>query len=180
MKENIVSKSQIHSGSLLSLEEILVELPNGKRAQRDLVRHPGAVALVAIDENGMILLVEQFRIAAGPVGSITLEIPAGTIQDNEEHIDCAARELREETGFRAEDIRPLGGFFLAPGYSTEYIHLFSACQLIHDPLPMDADEFIRLKRLKIDEAMEEIREGRICDAKSIIGIMHAAQLSGTQ
>lgn len=180
MKENIISRSQIHSGSLLSLEEILVELPNGKRSKRDLVRHPGAVALVAIDENGMILLVEQFRIAAGPVGSITLEIPAGTIQDDEAPIHCAARELREETGFRAEEIHPLGGFFLAPGYSTEYIHLYSAYRLIHDPLPMDADEFIHLKRLKVDEAMNEIREGNICDAKSIIGIMYAAQLLETQ
>ncbi|MCY4008558.1 MAG: NUDIX hydrolase [Anaerolineaceae bacterium] len=180
MKEIIVSKNQIHVGSLLSLEEIHVELPNGQRAQRDLVRHPGAVALVAIDENGMILLVEQFRIAAGPEGSITLEIPAGTLQGDEVPIACAERELREETGYRAEEMQPLGGFYLAPGYSTEYIHLFSASRLVHDPLPMDADEFIRVKRLKIAEALREVRDRRISDAKTIIGILRAAQLSGIQ
>lgn len=173
MYEKIITRDQIFSGKLLTLEMLRVKLPNGSMTQREIIRHPGAVAIIAIDENEEILLVEQFRIAAGPKGSTTLEIPAGTLKEDENPVDCADRELREETGFSAKTIHSLGGFYLAPGYSTEYIHLYSATQLFYDPLPKDEDEFISIVRIGIPEAKQAIIDGRICDAKSIIGIMNA-------
>ena len=173
MNEKIITRDQIFSGKLLTLEMLRVKLPNGSMTQREIIHHPGAVAIVAINENEEILLVKQFRIAAGPKGSSTLEIPAGTLKEDENPVDCADRELREETGFSAKTIHSLGGFYLAPGYSTEYIHLYSATQLFHDPLPKDEDEFISTVRIGIPEAKQAIIDGRICDAKSIIGILNA-------
>ena len=172
MNEKITARTRIYSGQLLSLEKLDVELPNGSVAQREIICHPGAVAIIAIDEDQKILLVEQYRVAAGPKGSVMLEIPAGTLQDDETPVACAHRELREETGYGAKTLHLLGEFYLAPGYSTEYIHLYVATQLFFDPLPKDEDEFIEIKRMGIPEAKQAIMDGSICDAKSIIGIMN--------
>lgn len=175
MKEKIIEKETVFTGRQFHLEKMLVRLPSGQETQRDVVRHPGAVAIVAIDEQEKLLFVEQFRIAAGSSGTVTLEIPAGTLATNENPMLCAQRELREETGYRAKNMHDLGGFYLAPGYSSEYIHLFLATQLEYDPLPRDDDEFINVERLSISKALEALDQGKICDAKSIIGLWHASR-----
>ncbi len=175
MHEKILQQETVYCGRQFTLKKLQVRLPDGQEAQRDVIRHPGAVAIVAIDEQGRLLLVRQFRIAAGETGNITLELPAGTLESNEAPLLCAQRELREETGYRADSMRALGGFYVAPGYTSEFIEIFLASQLQHDPLPGDADEFIALERMSIPEALEAVDAGRICDAKTIIGLWYATR-----
>ena len=167
----------MYFGRQFTVEKLLARLPDGHEAQRDVVRHPGAVAIVAIDEHGRLLFVRQFRIAAGEIGNITVELPAGTLEPNEAPLLCAQRELQEETGYRAGSMRRLGGFYVAPGYTSEFIEMFFATQLQYDPLPGDADEFITLERMSIPEALEALAAGRICDAKTIIGLWYATRES---
>ncbi len=173
MGELVLGSETIFEGRYFSLQTLRVRLPNGEESQRDIVLHPGAVAIVAIDDRKRILLVRQFRIAIGNGGAKSLELPAGTLEVGEEPLACAHRELREETGYRAAEMETLGGFYAAPGYTSEYIHLFRAARLHYDPLPRDADEFIELERLKREEAQAAVISGEINDAKTIIGIGYA-------
>jgi ADP-ribose pyrophosphatase len=152
-----------------------VQLPDGKLAKRELVRHPGAVAIVALDSAQNLLLVRQFRIAAGQV---LLEVPAGTLEANESPLACAERELQEETGYHPGKIEAIGGIYVAPGYTTEYIHLFVATELTESRLDGDADEFIEVERVPLPEAVAMIERGDIIDGKSIAGILRAARKLG--
>lgn len=170
MSEEILRRQTVFTGRQFALESLLVRLPDGREAQRDVVRHPGAVAIVATDEAERILLVRQFRIAAGKDGALTLELPAGTLEPGEAPLACAQRELREETGFRAEALRSLGGFYVAPGYTSEYIELFRATDLRPDPAVGDADEFISVVRMNKSEMRQAIQSGQINDAKTMIGL----------
>ncbi len=174
MKEHITHEENIYRGRVVGLSLLDVTLPNGEPGKRELIRHPGAVAIVALDEQDRILLVKQYRIAAD---KILLEIPAGTLKPGEDPLECAARELQEETGYRPGDIRSMGGMYPAPGYTTEFIHLFVARKLIHDPLPMDDDEFIEVERLSLPDIMAMVDSGEICDAKSVVGLLRMARLT---
>lgn len=123
MDEKIIGTQAVYAGRVIRLDVHQVELPNGAQSQREILTHPGAVAIVALDAEQHVLLVRQFRLAASRV---MIEIPAGTRELGEDIFVCAERELREETGQRPLKLEHLGGFFVAPGYTTEYIDLFLA------------------------------------------------------
>jgi ADP-ribose pyrophosphatase len=152
-----------------------VALPDGKESKREIVRHPGAVAIVALDDQRNVLMVRQWRVAAERA---MLEIPAGTLNPNEEPLVCADRELQEETGQRAAKLEPLGAFFVAPGYTTEKIYLYLGTGLSESRLPMDDDEFIEVEHVPLEEAVRRVTSGEIEDGKTITGVLRAARLYG--
>jgi ADP-ribose pyrophosphatase len=135
---------------------------------REIVEHGDCVAIIAIDDEDNVLLVNQFR---QPVGKKLLEIPAGGIEPGEEPADCVRRELREETGFLPRRVERLGGFYSSPGYCTEYLHLYLATELVPSPLQAEDSESIRLVRVRLSEVPGLITSGSICDAKSIAGLL---------
>lgn len=175
MEETITNIQSIYDGRIVKLSLHTVRLPDGNDGLREIITHPGAVALIALDENNHVLLVRQFRSA---IRQITLEIPAGTLHPGEDPLECAIRELREETGYRPQQIEAIGGIHAAPGYTTEYIHLFYATGLEHAPLKLDADEFLAVERLPLNEALALIESGGITDSKTIIGLLRVARRYG--
>jgi ADP-ribose pyrophosphatase len=171
MTERVVASRRIYEGRVVNLRVDTVELANGHLTQREIVEHVWAVALVALDAQGSVLLVRQFRLAAGRE---MLEIPAGTQEPGEELDACAARELQEETGFAAGRLERLGEFYTSPGFCTERIALYLATDLRPSPLVPEADEAIHLVRLPLAEALGMVSRGDICDAKSIVGLLTVA------
>ena len=151
-----------------NVEHATIRFHDGHTAERAVVRHPGAVALVVIDDQQRWLLVSQYR---HPTGHDLLEIPAGTREPGEEPATTAAREVREETGYAAASLVHLGATWMAPGFCDEYIHYYLATDLTEDPLPQDHDEYIgEPVRLTIDELEAAIRSGKISDAKTITAL----------
>jgi ADP-ribose pyrophosphatase len=155
-------------GRLLTVRTDRVRLADGTETNREVVEHRGAVAIVAIDEAGDVLLVRQYR---KPAERALLEIPAGTLESGEDPSECANRELIEETGHRASRIERICGFYTAPGYCTEFLHVFVARDLTPAFAEADADERIQVARLPLRECIRLIRSGEICDAKSIVGLL---------
>lgn len=164
-----LSSRELYVGRLLQLHEDRVEMPDGSTAERVVVEHPGAVVIVPLDGHGNVLLVRQPRYAANR--KEMLELPAGTREPNEEPEATARRELREETGFDTRDLIPLGGFFSAPGFLSEYLHLFAARDLFASKAEPDEDEFLSLQPTSLDNVSNLIRSGEIEDAKSIAGLL---------
>lgn len=173
MQETIRSTQRAFDGRLIKVDVHDVELPDGSTSKREVVQHPGAVAVLALDEQNQVLLVRQFRTAAGRV---LAEIPAGTLEPGEAPLLCAEREMQEETGYKPGKLQPIGGFFVAPGYTTEYIHLFIATELSESRLNADADEFIAVERVTYSEALAMIERAEIVDGKSIIALLKGARL----
>jgi ADP-ribose pyrophosphatase len=174
MAETSIDQTEIYRGRVIRLDVHTVQLDNGNRSMREIVTHPGAVAIVAVDEQQRVLLVRQFRFAAGRE---LLEIPAGTLEPGEDPMDCAARELREETGFRPLGLTSLGGIYVAPGYTTEFIHLYLCQAMKYDPLNMDDDESIELVRVPLKEVSSLILSGQIIDAKSVTALLRVLLLN---
>ena len=168
--ETVLASERIYEGRLINLRVDQIRTAAGVESVREIVEHPGAIALIALDETGRVLLVKQYRHA---VRAVTLEIPAGTLEPGEEPLAAAQRELREETGQRAGQLDRLGGIYTAPGFSTEYIHFYLATQLAPDRLAMDEDEVIDLLRLPLTEAIDLIRAGQIDDGKTVGGLLLA-------
>jgi ADP-ribose pyrophosphatase len=166
--EKTLSSNLLHRGRHFDFLQDEVELPNGRRTKRDVVRHPGAVAIVPLLPDGRIVLVRQYRYAAGKT---LLEIPAGTLEPGEDPLECAARELREETGFEAGEMEGLLSCFMAPGYSSEVIHFFVARDLREVGAELEPDEAIENEALELGEILERIRDNTIEDAKTIVGIL---------
>lgn len=173
LEERVVASRLVHHGRYLSLRLDTIERADGSRGEREIVGHPGAVAIVAVDRDERIALVRQFRLAAG---GVLLEIPAGTLDlvaGRLEDPDLAARrELEEETGLRARRWRRLGAFWTAPGFATERMHLFLATELeaARDPAGPDEDERLELVWLPYPDALRAALAGEIADAKSLVGI----------
>ncbi len=172
--EPTLADELIYDGKLVKLHRLTVQLPNGARAQREIVRHPGAVAMVALLGED-VLLVRQFRAAAGKA---LLEIPAGTLEAGEAPEAAAVRELQEEVGYRPGKLERLGGEFTAPGYTSEYIHLYLASALEPARLQQDSDEFIEVVRLPFAEALALAERGEIEDGKTLIGLLLSARRLG--
>ena len=168
--ETVLASERIYEGRLINLRVDQVRTSTGVESVREIVEHPGAVAIIALDEAGRVLLVKQYRHA---VRAVTLEIPAGTLEPDEDSLEAAQRELREETGYRAGQARSVGGHYTAPGFSTEYIHFYLATQLTNDRLTMDEDEVIDLIRLSLAEAIGLIYTGEIDDGKTVGGLLLA-------
>jgi ADP-ribose pyrophosphatase len=176
LTERLVDSKTIYQGSYLTFRIDTVERTDGSRAQREVVGHPGAVAILAIDEEDRVLMVRQYR---APAGRILLEIPAGTLDRDDsgaiEDPDLAApRELEEETGYRAGSLRLLTSFWTAPGFATELMHLYLATDLRSADdarLSPDEDERLELDRVPLGDAIAAVERGEIADAKSILAIL---------
>ncbi len=158
---------EIHLGKVFRLVQEDLTLPNGFRTSLEVVRHPGASAVVALSGNGEVLLLHQYRHA---VGEFIWEIPAGTLRDKEEPLECAKRELIEETGYEAMELEELGQMVPVPGYSDERIHIFLATQLRPANQNLDRDEVIAVHSVPFHRSFEMIRTGEIKDAKTIVGL----------
>jgi len=163
---------QIYNGKVVHLEIVDIQLPDGSTAQREVIRHSGAVAIIALDDQQQVFMVRQYRIGAD---QHLYEIPAGLLGPGEPPEQAAVRELREETGYRPGTLEALGGFYVAPGYTTEFIHLFIARDLVHDPLAQDKDEFLEAAQIPLKDAIRMIDEGKIVDSKTIIGLLRLAR-----
>lgn len=175
MEEKIIQTRHIYKGHVVKLDVHEVLMPDNSHSKRELVNHPGAVAIAALDTDEHVLLVRQYRLGAGKV---IREIPAGTLNAGENPADCAIRELQEETGFKPGKLESLGGIYVAPGYTTEYIHLFVATELTPASLPGDADEFIEVDRIPLAEVLGMIERGDINDGKSISCLLLLARRLG--
>lgn len=173
--ETVTSSDAVYLGKLINLYVDHVTLPNGSTSIREIIRHPGAVAMVPLLPDHHVLLVRQFRLAANRV---TLEIPAGTLTPGEDPLAAAGRELAEETGYRAATFTPLGGQFTAPGYTTEFIHLYLATDLEPAHQGLDEDEFLDVVRMPFDEIVQRIVAGDIDDSKTMSAILLAARRLG--
>jgi ADP-ribose pyrophosphatase len=175
VEEKVVASEPIYRGKLVNLDALTVELPNGEQALREIVLHPGAVAMVPLLPTGEVMLVRQYRAAAR---KSLLEIPAGTLEPGEDPLVAAARELQEETGYKPGALARLGGEYTAPGYTSEFIHLFLATDLTESRLPGDDDEFLEVIRLPFAEALRRVESGEIEDGKTLIGLLLAARRLG--
>jgi len=162
-----VQTETIYQGRAFQVRKDLVRLPDGVVTQLDIVQHVGAVTVIPLDDEDRVWFVRQYRHATG---KHLLELPAGTIEPGELPEVCAAREIREEVGMRAGKLHKLGEFFLAPGYSTEYMHVFLATDLVPDPLPGDQDEFLSIERIPLSALDQSVRSGAIQDGKTLAGI----------
>ncbi len=175
MQEHIIETQHIYSGRLIHLDSHRVQLPDGNESVREIIQHPGAVAIVALDEAQNIYLIRQFRFGAD---RILYEIPAGILEPDEIPANAAIRELQEEIGYKPTNIKPLGGIFVAPGYTTEYIHLFIATELVPDALERDVDEFIEVVPTPLIHALAMVENGEIVDSKTVVGILRIARTLG--
>lgn len=162
-----IERTCLHQGKIITLVKEKVQYEDGQDKIFDVILHPGAVAMIPIDQEGNLILVKQWRRAAK---QILLELPAGTLEVNEQPAQCAQRELQEEIGYRANQLIPLGGFFTAPGFCNEYIYLYLAKDLNHSALIGDDSDQIDLEILPLQKALDFINEGKIIDAKTIAGI----------
>lgn len=163
----IKARETVYTGRAFKIEKIDVELPNGRKARYDLVRHMGAVTILPVDEEGKIYFVRQYRLGAE---SALLELPAGTLDKNEDPLDCAKREIREEVGMRAEKWTKLGDFFLAPGYSSEHMTVYLAQDLHPDPKKGDEDEFLQVEKIAVNSVLEMKRTNLIHDGKTLAAL----------
>jgi ADP-ribose pyrophosphatase len=166
--EKKLATQQIYHGRAINIRVDTVEKAGGTKTTREVVEHSDCIAVVALDEQGNILMVRQFRHA---VDRFLLEIPAGGIDPGEEPIDSVRRELQEEIGSFPRKIDKLGGFYATPGYGTEYLHCFVTTDLMPARLVAEDTDDIELVRVSPDEIPRLIASGEICDAKSIAALL---------
>ncbi len=165
----------IHEGRVVRLFVERVRLPNGSACELEIVRHPGAAAVVPVDSEGRVLLVRQYRHATG---GFLLEVPAGKLDAGEPPDECARREVEEETGHRAGRLEPLGWIFTTPGFSDERIWLFLATDLEPTRQSLGPDEVLTVERMTVPEALGMALAGGIVDAKSVCALARAASRLG--
>lgn len=170
MQLKIVSSKEIHKSKVLTLIEERVQHPNGSEYTHLSVRHPGAVVIVPVDNDGSLLVLEQYRHS---IKSMLLEFPAGTINPGEQPAVCAVRELEEEVAKKASEWKDLGTIYPAPGFCNELQFLYLAKGLSEGVGNLDADEIIKVKRLSISNVEDAIRSGQMKDAKSISAFFRA-------
>ena len=170
-----MSKRRVQRGAQFELVTEPVELPNGRCVDLDLVRHPGAAAIVPFLDRDRILMIRQYRYS---IGGEILEIPAGKLDPGETPEACAARELLEETGYRAGRLEKLGAIWTSPGFTDEVIHLFSAFDLEAAKQQLEPDEIIELIPMPLTEALDTMRRSAIFDGKSATALLLAADRQG--
>ena len=163
-----MSKSKhVFTGKVLTLNIDTVTLPNGFTVDLEIVRHPGAAAVVPLKDNGMVVLIKQFRHAAG---GFIYEIPAGKLHPGEDPMHCAARELEEEIGYVAGRLELLTSILTAPGFTDEVIHIYKATGMTAGRQQLDRDEVLEVLEISLEEAIKMIKAGTIRDAKTIVGL----------
>ncbi|HEY6262350.1 MAG TPA: NUDIX hydrolase [Nitrospiraceae bacterium] len=158
---------QIYTGVVVTLNVDTITLPNGITVDLEVVRHPGAAAVVPLKHDGTVVLIRQFRHAAG---GFIYEIPAGKLHPGEDPTVCAARELEEEIGYRAGKLDHLSSIFTAPGFTDEVIHIYKATELTTGRQHLDRDEILEVIEVSLSESIRMIEDGTIRDAKSIVGL----------
>ncbi len=178
-EQNLVETYQdgkvVFDGKIIRLEHWTVKLPNGKTALREVACHPGAAAVAALDGENNIILVQQYR---APIGRLTLEIPAGKFdKPGEDPLECARRELSEETGLLADTWRKLTVLETTPGFCNERIHIYLATGLKQGETHPDEDEFVATTRMPLSEAVARVMDGAFRDGKTALAIMMAAAAS---
>ncbi|MDR3257137.1 MAG: NUDIX hydrolase [Endomicrobium sp.] len=169
MIEKLIKKNKIYHGSVIDLFCDEVELPNGATAKRAYLRHPGAAAVLPFMDKENIILVKQYRHA---INQITYEIPAGKIDNGEPPLECATRELEEETGYKAKKLEALLSFYPTTAFSNEVIYLFAAFGLKEGKPNPDEDEFVSREIISFKEAVEMVKTGKIRDSKTIIALLY--------
>ncbi len=170
MNIELLQSKIVYRGRVFEVRQDFIRLPNGKTAQLDIVNHRDLVTILPLDSQGQIWFIRQYR---RPINSFLLELPAGVAEPGEEPVVNAQRELREEIGMASGSIQLLGSFFLAPGYSNEYMHIFLAQDLFVSPLPEDEDEIIEIEKISASEAYQLAENGKLNDSKSIIALFWA-------
>jgi len=170
MPFDLIHSERLFEGRAFAVRRDEVRLPNGHSTLLEIVDHIGSVIIIPLDEWRNLTFVRQYRHATG---ADLLELPAGTLDPGEEPVVAARRELREETGLDADSIREIGGFYLAPGYSTEFMHVYLATGLHPAPLERDEDEFLEVVQMPVSEALREAHASEIPDAKTLAALLLA-------
>lgn len=174
MAPEILNSRILYAQENVTFVEQEIRLPNGEARAKIVVRHPGAVAIVPLTEDGQVILIRQYRLSAE---TYLYEIPAGTLEPGEDPRACAERELQEEAGYFPGTLIPMPGFYVAPGMSSEYIHVFLARDLRPSQLNKDEDEEIEVTPMSMQQALELIAQNEIRDAKTMVGLLYVARLS---
>ncbi|WP_088035686.1 NUDIX hydrolase [Evansella clarkii] len=167
--EKTVKTEAVYKGRIIDLNVHDIILPNGKNSKREVVNHPGAVGVIAVTDEGKLILVNQFR---KPLEKTIAEIPAGKLEKNEDPLVCAKRELEEETGVKAESWKALGSFYTSPGFADEKIYLYLAENLKEGTKNTDEDEFVEMFEVTLREAEELIKKEIIHDAKTVFAVQY--------
>lgn len=167
-EEKTVSSEKVFEGRIIDVRVETVEFPDGKTAYRELVDHPGGVGVIALTDDGKILMVRQYR---KPIEKDIWEIPAGKLDKGENPKDCGIRELEEETGYTAKTVISLGYMYPSPGFANEVTHMFFAKELVKGTTNPDEDEFLDVKEFTVEEVKNMILNNEINDAKTVIGFL---------
>lgn len=174
LEEKKVSSKEIYDGFILHVREDEILLPDGREAKRELIRHIGAVCVIPVDENNNVIMENQYRY---PIAEVVMEIPAGKLDDkNENRLEAAKRELKEETGYTADNWKNLGVYIPAPAYSDERIDMYLATELHLGERELDDDEFIDVYKVPLSRLVEMVMDGEITDGKTQIAVLKAAKL----
>ena len=168
--EKQITTKTVYVGSIVNVRNDIAELQNGNRASREVVEHPGGVGIVPVTKDNKVLMVKQYRY---PMEEELLEIPAGKLGAGEDPLECAVRELSEETGCTAGTIVDLGAIYPSPGFCRETLYLYLALDLQQGEMHLDENELLSVESIAIDELIEKIMNNELPDAKSIVGIMKA-------
>ncbi|MFT8322008.1 MAG: NUDIX hydrolase [Bacillus sp. (in: firmicutes)] len=179
LQEKTISTKKIFDGRIITVQVDEVELPNGKTSTRELVKHPGAVAVIAVTDEGKLVMVEQYR---KPLEKEIVEIPAGKLEKGEDPAVCAERELEEETGYGCKRLELLTSFYTSPGFADEIIHIYMAKGLfkLENAAGLDEDEFVNLMEVSLEEALEMVGNQRIFDAKTIYAVQYMQLLKALE
>ncbi|MEK7746650.1 MAG: NUDIX hydrolase [Elusimicrobiota bacterium] len=175
MKETCLRRKTVYAGSAVDFRVDTVLLPGGKRAPREFLDHPGAVAVVPFLDPETLVLVRQYR---HPVGAVTLEIPAGKLDGREGRLSCLKRELREETGYTAGRIKPLLSYWPTPAFANELLHVYVAWDLRPGAMSPDPDEFLETLEFPFEKALDWVLQGKIRDSKTVISLLACSVLLG--
>ena len=175
--EKQIETNTVYEGLIVNVRSDVAEIKNGKHVRREVVEHPGGVGIVPVTGDNKVIMVRQYRY---PMKEELLEIPAGKLGEGEEPIDCAVRELSEETGCTAGTLYDLGAIYPSPGFCRETLYLYLALDLQQGEKHLDEDEFLSVEAIDIDELIEKIMANELPDAKSVIGIMKAKLFLGNR
>lgn len=171
LEEKTIEKEKLFSGKVIDLYVEDVELPNGKTSKREIVKHPGAVAVLAVTDSNKIILVNQYR---KPLERTIVEIPAGKLEKGEEPEYTALRELEEETGYTAKKLTKITAFYTSPGFADEIVHLFLAEDLsvLEEKRELDEDEFVEVMEVTLEDALKLVETREVYDAKTAYAIQY--------
>ena len=170
MTFELLRSETLLQGRVFRIRRDTLKTPDGRETKFEIIEHGGSVVVIPVDEHGNMYFVRQYRHAGG---IDLLELPAGTRDGDEPYEECAAREIREETGMEAGKLQKVGEFFLAPGYSSEFMEVYLATDLKHNPLEADEDEFLSVEKYPVRQAIEMAERGEMPDAKSLAALLMA-------